>query len=200
MLALVNALKALPSSIKDCRLDVDVDSRVLIDVWEGQGSKGSPQLTKATKDLFFELAECNLQLRLSHVKSSHNPADGPSRRLSRLDSKLSDESWGLVEQTFGGTSGHSFDLMALDSNAAIGRSGSLLPHFTPFPTPDSRGALMSRIARSCEIYKFYDFSQFLQDNDFSAVCCEIYEFLHFFVMLINSVTTPEPLADFTKFA
>jgi len=29
--------------------------------------------------------------------------------------------------------------MALDSNAVIGRSGSLLPHFTPFPSPDSRG-------------------------------------------------------------
>ena len=60
-------------------------------------------------------------------------------------------------------------------------------------------ALMSRIARSCEIYKFYDFSQFLQDNDFSAVCCEIYEFLHFFVMLINSQPQSQ-LADFTKFA
>ena len=58
---------------------------------------------------------------------------------------------------------------------------------------------MSRIARSCEIYKFYDFSQFLQDNDFSAVCCEIYEFLHFFVMLINSQPQSQ-LADFTKFA
>lgn len=39
----------------------------------------------------------------------------------------------------GGTSGHSFDLMALDSYAVIGRSGSLLPHFTPFPSSDSRG-------------------------------------------------------------
>ena len=58
---------------------------------------------------------------------------------------------------------------------------------------------MSRIARSCEIYKFYDFSQFLQDNDFSAVCCEIYEFLHLFVMLINSQPQSQ-LADFTKFA
>lgn len=29
--------------------------------------------------------------------------------------------------------------MALDSNAVIGRSGSLLPHFTPFPSSDSRG-------------------------------------------------------------
>ena len=126
MLALVNSLKALPTTIKDCRIDVDVDSRVLIDAWEGQGSKGSPQLTKATKDLSFELtlSERNLQFRLSHVKSGNNPADGPSRRLSGLDSRLSDETWSLVEQTFGGTSGHSFDLMALDSNSVIGRSGS----------------------------------------------------------------------------
>ena len=56
MLALVNALKAFPTTIKNCRTDVNVDSRVLIDAWEGQGSKGSPQLTKATKDLFFELS------------------------------------------------------------------------------------------------------------------------------------------------
>ena len=90
MLALVNALKTLPTTIKNCRIDVDVDSRVLIDAWEGQGSKGSLQLTNATKDLFFELSERNLQLRLSHVKSSNNLADGPSRRLSGLDSRLSD--------------------------------------------------------------------------------------------------------------
>lgn len=64
---------------------------------------------------------------------------GPSRRLSGLDSRLSHGKWSLVEQTFGGTSGHSFELMALDSNAEIGRSGSLLPHFTLFPSPDSRG-------------------------------------------------------------
>ena len=139
MLALVNALKALPATIKHCRIDVDVDSRVLIDAWEGQGSKNSPQLTKITKDLFFELSERNLQLNLNHVKSGDNPADGPSRRLSRLDSKLSDEAWSLVEQTFGGISGHSFRLMALDSNAVIGRSGSPLAHFTPFPSPYSRG-------------------------------------------------------------
>jgi len=123
MLALVNALKAPPATIKDCRIDVDVDSRVLIDAWEGQGSKNSPQLSKVTKDLFFELSERNLQLPLSHVKSSNNPADGPSRRLSGLDSRLSDETWSLVEQTFGGISGHSFDLMTLDSSAVIGRSG-----------------------------------------------------------------------------
>lgn len=37
-LALVNALKALPSEIRDCRVDALVDSKVLIDSWEGQGS------------------------------------------------------------------------------------------------------------------------------------------------------------------
>ena len=30
MLALINALKALPTNTKDCRIDVDVDNRVLI--------------------------------------------------------------------------------------------------------------------------------------------------------------------------
>lgn len=48
MLALVNALKAIPTTIKDCRIDLDVDCPVVIDAWEGHGSKGSPQLTKAT--------------------------------------------------------------------------------------------------------------------------------------------------------
>lgn len=52
-LALVNALKALPSEIRDCRVDAFVDSKVLIDSWEGQGSRRSPELTSVTKELFF---------------------------------------------------------------------------------------------------------------------------------------------------
>lgn len=53
---------------------------------------------------------------------------------------------------------------------------------------------------SFEIYNFHDFSQFSQDNDFSAVCCEIYEFLHFFVVPIikKKLTTPEPACGFYK--
>ena len=139
MLALVNAIKALPASLRDCRVDVYVDSTVRIGVWEGQGSKKSPQLTKASKDLFYALSDRNFQLSLFHVKSSDNQADGPSRRLSKSDSKLSAWAWALVEQSLGGTCGHSFDLMALDSNAAIRLDGSPLPHFTPFSSPRSRG-------------------------------------------------------------
>ena len=54
-LALVNALKALLSDIRDCRVDALVDSKVLINTWEGQGSKRSPELTSVTKELFFVL-------------------------------------------------------------------------------------------------------------------------------------------------
>lgn len=139
MLALVNAMKALPASLRDCGVDVYVDSTVLIGIWEGQGSKKSPQLTKASKDLFFMLSDRNIQLSLFHVRSSDNKTGGPSRRLSKLDSKLSDRAWGMVEQSFGGTRGHSFDLMALDSNAVIGQDGSPLPHFTPFSSPRLQG-------------------------------------------------------------
>ena len=137
MFALVNTIKALPASLRDCRVDVYVDSTVLIGVWKGQGSKKSPQLTKASKDLFYALSDRNFQLSLFHVKSSENQADGPSRRLSKSDSKLSARAWALVEQSFGGTCGHSFDLMALDSSAVIGSDGSPLPHFTPFSSPRS---------------------------------------------------------------
>ena len=56
-LALVNALKALLSDIRDCRVDALVDSKVLIDTWEGHRSKKSPELTSVTEKLVF----CPLQ-------------------------------------------------------------------------------------------------------------------------------------------
>ena len=35
--------------------------------------------------------------------------------------------------------GHTFDLMALDSNAVCGRDGVQLPHFSPTLSPRSQG-------------------------------------------------------------
>lgn len=77
----------------------------------------------------------NLQLQLSYVKSSENEADAPSR----LDSKLSERAWGLVEEAFGGRGGHTIDLMSLDSNVVVGKDGYPLPHFTPHPSVNSQG-------------------------------------------------------------
>lgn len=44
-----------------------------------------------------------------------------------------------VDHAFGGVTGHSFDLMALDWNAVMGKDGKPLPHFTPHPSPCSVG-------------------------------------------------------------
>jgi hypothetical protein len=139
MLALVHALKGVPENITDCRVDAQVDSQVVIDTFEGQGSRTSPELTVATKELFMVLSARNLQLRLSHAPSAQNKADSPSRCLSPVDSMLSLKAWHLVDHHFGGEFGHRFDLMALDSNAQRDRDGHSLPHFTPFPSPNSSG-------------------------------------------------------------
>ena len=97
MLALVNSIRAAPVYVRDCRVDVFVDSQVLIDSWYGQGSRTSLELTNATKDLFFVLAARNLQLNLFHVSSRENSADGPSRKICLSDSKLSLSAWAQVE-------------------------------------------------------------------------------------------------------
>jgi hypothetical protein len=134
MLAIVQALAASPANVRDCRVDVQVHSQVVIDTCkgQGQGSKHSLQLTEVTKALYSVVSQRNVQLELSHVASGQNEADG-------VDATLSPKSWAVVESRFGGPIGHTFDLMALDSNAQCSQQGSQLPHFTPWPSPQSRG-------------------------------------------------------------
>lgn len=132
-------MKALPSEIRDCRIDAFDDSKVLID---GPGSRRSPELTRVTKELFFALSSRNLQISLTHILPRENPADGPSRRLSRLDSRLVTEAWERVEKAFGDPRGHTLYLMVLDSNVMLGRKGTPLPYFSPHPTPQSAGVNM----------------------------------------------------------
>ena len=139
MLALVNSIRAAPECVRDCCIDAFVDSQVLIDSWYGQGSKKSLELTNATKDLFVILAAHSLQYNLFHVSSRESSADGHSGKICLSDSKLSLSAWAQVEQVFGSIMGHTFDLMALDSNAVIGRDGVQLPHFSPTSSPCSQG-------------------------------------------------------------
>ena len=120
-----------------CVVHLPSGDQTISDYWDEQhrdlniSNKEMFALVNA-KRLFYVLSDRNFPFILFHVKSSDNQADGPSRRLSKSDSKLSARAWALVKQSVGGTCGHSFDLMALDSNAVIGLDGSPLPHFTPF--------------------------------------------------------------------
>lgn len=47
--------------------------------------------------------------------------------------------WQKVQREFGGSTGHTFDLMSLDSNVQKDLSGNSLPHFTPVSSPGSAG-------------------------------------------------------------
>ena len=110
----------------------------MIGTWEDQGGKTSLQLMRVTKQLFCEVSSRNIQLSLQYVESDKNEADAPSQRLSCSDSKLSAKAFLTVDHAFGGDTGHSFDLMALDLNAVMEKDGNLL-HFTPHPSPCSVG-------------------------------------------------------------
>lgn len=84
----------------------------------------------------------NILLHRVYVPTQENPADAPSRRLSPLDCKLAPEIWDKMQKEFSGAEDHSCDLMALDSNTMTSKLRYPLPHFTPYPSPDSMGVNM----------------------------------------------------------
>ena len=96
-------------------------------------------LTKVIKKLFFTTSKLNIALHLMYITSKEKEADAPSRRLTTFDCKLHPKSWQRVQQEFGGPKGHTCDLMALHLNATTDQDGSLLPDFTPHPSPQSCG-------------------------------------------------------------
>lgn len=109
------------------RVDALVDNQAVIHAWNNRGGR-SVALNNALKVLFATTDELNVFLCLFYVWSAENPADGPSRRLSPLDYCLTDRMWQNVQQDFGVSSGHTFDLMALDSNVMKDRFANSLPH------------------------------------------------------------------------
>ena len=94
----------------NARVDALVDNQAVIHAWNNQGGRSAP-LNNALKVLFATTAELNVLLRLSYVRSAENPADGPSRHLSVLDYRLTDRIWQHVQQEFGGSTGHKFNLI-----------------------------------------------------------------------------------------
>lgn len=72
-----------------------------------------------------------MYLHLSYIRTDENSADEPSRRLSSIDCLLTEDAWQSIQNAFGVPGSHTFDLMALHSNAIKDESGNSLPHFTP---------------------------------------------------------------------
>lgn len=134
-LALINTLKAGKSVLSNCCMDAHVDSLALIQAWERQGGR-SKQLNDALKELFQTLLGQNISLRFQFMPSLLNQADALSRVLSDKDCMLALKPRKELENLFGP---HTLELMALDSKAQTGCSGSPLPHFMPFPMLGSGG-------------------------------------------------------------
>ena len=133
-LAVLKTVEALGSKIQDSRLDVLSDNQALVETWKGQGSRSS-ELNNVLKLIFQQTLKLNLDLRIRYIPTDENPADAPSRRLSRQDATLSAQNWEKVQAKFGP---HTCDLMSLDSNSMSDGAGAL-KHYTPYPTPNSSG-------------------------------------------------------------
>ncbi|KAI8512901.1 hypothetical protein Bbelb_095400 [Branchiostoma belcheri] len=129
--------------VRDSRVVMNVDNKAVVDAWQGHGAK-SVALNQEIKHIFETTLKLNVALSLTHVSTHDNQADYPSRILSKSDCMLAPHLWRRLQAEFGGRTGHTVDLMALDSNAQRDRSGAMLKHYTPYPTPESAGVDMFR--------------------------------------------------------
>jgi len=136
--AIAKVLESLPSEIRDCRVNVQVDNQAVLYTWMGRSSK-SMALIRIAQDIFQLITRRNILLELKYVPSKCNPADWFSRTYSKGEAMLSEKCWELVQRSFGEENGHNLDLMALDSNVQKDLEGKPLRHNTPYPTPRSAG-------------------------------------------------------------
>ena len=159
-------------SLRNTRVDALVDNQAVVHAWQRQGGR-SVSLDGAIKKIFFTTMKLNISLHLMHISTTKNPADAPSRVVYSLDSTLHPDLWKKVQRTFSGPTGHTCDLMALDSNAMLDLQENRLPHFTLHLTPASSGVNvfaqeLSRQAPSLEFpYVFPPFSLFWSDTTFT---------------------------------
>lgn len=130
-LALKNAIISLGEKVKNSRIDAKVDNKALVFAWNNQYSKNE-ELNKILKDIFQLTFNLNINLSVSYVHTSENPADGPSRSLSKSDASITKRTWWYLQYLFGP---HTVDMFSIDSNTMFDEDGKSLPHFTPFPTP-----------------------------------------------------------------
>ena len=107
----------------------------------------------------------NFVLHLRYAPSSENIADAPFYALTDIGCSLPEEVWARVQAWFGP---HTFDLMSLNSNCRRGRDGSLLPHYSPWPTLYSLGDNV--FAQTIPIkHNVYVFPPFVLVGPFAAV-------------------------------
>lgn len=132
---LYNVLSSFFPSIKNARIDVWTDNVTLQAAWEN-GTYRNSLVNQEMKRVEEMSRAGNFTLHLKYVPSTKNVADALSCALSDIDCSLSTVVWARVQSRFGP---HTFDRMPLDRNCCRGRDGNFLPHYSPWPTPNSSG-------------------------------------------------------------
>ena len=131
-------LSVFSEEIYNGRVDAYVDNLNLINFCNNEGER-NVSLSNETKELFLLILKLNIILNLHYVASKDNSAGSPSRVSSYLDCSLTNQAWRLVEAGFGL---HTFNLMALSSNAMKSNSGERLT-FSHLFVPQSLQVSMS---------------------------------------------------------
>lgn len=134
-LALLKTSHIATESVSNARIDCYVDNQVLVNCWDGGGSK-APELMEVLKELFNITLIANCSLHLNYITSSANPTDYGSRWLSDVDCTLSPHAWQLVEEAFGP---YSIDLMAIPANVQRNSARRPLKFIAPFPLHEALG-------------------------------------------------------------
>lgn len=109
-----------------------VDNKAVVDSWTLSGGVAG-DLNNILKELFLSVVKLNIWLNMIYVPSSLNLADAPSRSIEKQHCMLSGWAWSKVQKAFGEGRGHTFDLMALQSNVQHDLQGVPLPFYSPYP-------------------------------------------------------------------
>lgn len=150
--ALLKTIEAIGQKLRNCRVEAKVDNMAVVHAWQKEGAKDH-NLNVILKKICTQTINLNCDLRLTYIKSEENPADAPSRRLSPNDATMTPAAWAKIETMHGP---HSFDLMALDSNAMRDAAGNPLKHYTPYSLPSSSGVdVFAQTLNSTENYYCY---------------------------------------------
>ena len=74
MHAVLKALECLPASVRDCRLDIQVDNLATLHAWQGRGPR-SLKLNEVARLIFHAVTKRNLALSMSYIRLDLNPAN-----------------------------------------------------------------------------------------------------------------------------
>lgn len=122
---LLNVLLFLGKQVENYRVDVYVDNKVLVYVWENQGGK-DVRFNNIMKSIFVFIEKNNVDLKLYFILLGDNAVDGFFRFFLFQDCQLFEKLWFEIQLVYGF---YSVDLMVLDLNVMLNERGEKLRYF-----------------------------------------------------------------------